>query len=317
MDKKSVSVVIPNFNGEWLLQKYLPPLYEALKSSSYISDYEIIIIDDASTDDSVDFLTSHYAKIILLQNNENSGFSKTTNRGIFAAKMDLALLLNTDMLLSNDFFDFLIPYFFANPTLFGISPDIKNEQGDAFLEMRKIPIMKHNYLHYEDVMSTEAGYSFYLCGGCALIDRLKLIKLNGFNELYSPFYFEDTDLSVRAWLNGWTCMHTPEISVQHCHSVTIDRYFSEEYVKLIFTRNKLLFNYLYLNGFDRFRFFQRSYSKYIFGKIFPSKSKTRFNSAFEMCLKMKERKRKRSELRRLGADSLNKILSKYFPQSKI
>jgi len=308
MEKKSVSVVIPNFNGELLLKKYLPPLYEALESSSYISDYEVIIIDDASTDDSVAFIKSNYAKVILLQNSENSGFSKTTNKGIFAAKMDLALLLNTDMFLPNDFFDVLIPYFFSNPSLFGISPTIKNEQGDADLEIRKLPVRRNSYFHYEDVVSTEACSAFYLCGGCALIDRLKLTELNGLDEIYSPFYFEDTDLSVRAWLNGWACMYTPEISVRHCHSITVNKYFSKEYVQLIFTRNKLLFNYFYLTGFYRFRFFLKNYSKYILGKILPSKSKTRFNSAFEMFKKLEERKIKRRELMQLGKGSPDKII---------
>jgi len=314
MISKSVSVVIPNFNGKWLLEKYLPFIYKALNNSSYISDYEVIVVDDASTDDSVNFLMSHYAKIIILQNGENSGFSKTINKGVFAAKMDLLLLLNTDMLLPKNFFDFLIPCFFSNPILFGISPAIKNEQGDKFLEMQKLPIKKHSCLSYRDVMSEEIGYSLYLCGGCALVDRMKLLKINGFNEMYSPFYYEDTDLSIRAWLNGWECIYTPKVSVRHCHSVTINEHFPKEYVKTIFARNKLLFNYLYLNGFDRFLFFLRYYMKYILGKILPFRSMKRFNSAFKMYQKMPERKKMRKELIQSGMNSLNTVLLNYFNQ---
>jgi GT2 family glycosyltransferase len=235
----------------------------------------------------------------------------------FVAKMDLVLLLNTDIFLPEDFFDWLIPHFFSHPALFGISPVIKNIHGNKFLEMKKLPFKKRNSLHYLDVISTQVGHSFYLCGGCALIDRLKLLELKGMDEMYSPFYFEDTDLSVRAWLRGWECLYTPEVEVLHCHSITINSFFSETYVKLVFARNKLLFNYLYLNGLNRFFFFLRCYVKFILGKILPSKSRKRFIAAFKMYQKVEERKKTRRELVLINGNSLNEILLKYFPQSNI
>ena len=315
---KSISIIIPNFNGSELLKDYLPMVYDALKSSAYISDFEIIIIDDASSDNSIQFLSTNYPDIILLQNSENLGFSKTINKGIFSSKMELILLLNTDMALSKNIFDHLIPHFSTDSSIFGVSPTIYNKTGDLILEGQKTPLFKKNTISYLDnTDQTQPCNSLYLCGGCALVSKEKLLQLNGFNEIYSPFYFEDFDLSVRAWLKGWKCLYIPDAHIFHCHSVTINTHFDKEHVEKIFIRNRLLFNYLYLDGFGCFLFSLKNYVKYVLGKILPSKSKTTFNSAFKAYQEMRERKKIRKELMRYCENSLDKILSNYFPQSKI
>ncbi|MDR1698834.1 MAG: glycosyltransferase family 2 protein [Prevotellaceae bacterium] len=311
MDKQSVSVVIPNFNGSELLRSYLPAVYDALKSSIYVSDFEIIVVDDASKDDSVQFISDNFPEIILLKNAENSGFSKTINKGIFVAKMELILLLNSDMALQKDIFDYLIPPFSLDTELFGVAPTILNQAGDKVLEAQKLPDFSKNKISYLDNFNqTKTANSLYLCGGCALVNRDKLLKINGFSEIYSPFYFEDYDLSVRAWLNGWKCLYVPEARVLHCHSVTIKTYFDKEKVEKIFIRNRLLLNYLYLNNFDCFLFSLKNYGKYILGGIFSSKSKRKFNVSFKMYQKIMGRKTMRKEMQ--AKENLNEVLKKYF-----
>ena len=94
-----VCVVIPNYNGRHLLERNLPSVFNALKSAN--TDFEIIIIDDCSTDDSVAFLIQSYPTIRLIISDQNQGFSATCNKGIVLAEKDLILLLNTDIELNN------------------------------------------------------------------------------------------------------------------------------------------------------------------------------------------------------------------------
>ena len=79
--QSSISVVIPNYCGQSLLEKYLPYLLSALNSSKQVSSYEVIIVDDASLDNSVTFLETFYPNILLLQNEKNGNPLTITERG--------------------------------------------------------------------------------------------------------------------------------------------------------------------------------------------------------------------------------------------
>ena len=274
---KSISVVIPNFNGKSLLKRYLPPLVESLSNSKLVSDWEIIIADDASTDDSIKFLYQNFPSIIVLQNEINAGFSITCNKGIFAATKELVFVLNSDMYVPLDLFDALCPVFFNNKDAFGVFPTVKDITGDNILEAQKYPQNKSGSIHYVDnFIQDKLSYSLYLCGGNALIDREKLFELKGYNTIYSPFYFEDFDLSLRAWRKGWKSYYCPETYCLHCHSATVNENFSKTFIEETFTRNKLIFNYLYTEGLQHKLFILSMCFKSFKYMITPTKSKKVF-----------------------------------------
>ena len=100
--KKSVSIIIPNYNGVSLLEKYLPDTLKAIRYAEV--PFEIIVVDDYSSDGSVGFLRANYPEVKLLVNDSNRGFSYTCNQGIQFAKMDLVLLLNSDVSLTEKYF---------------------------------------------------------------------------------------------------------------------------------------------------------------------------------------------------------------------
>ena len=77
---KSISIIIPNYNGKHLLQEYLPYTYEVIIAAGV--DYEVIIVDDGSKDDSVEFIKANYPEVKLVVNQENRGFSFSCNRGV-------------------------------------------------------------------------------------------------------------------------------------------------------------------------------------------------------------------------------------------
>lgn len=251
---KSVSVVIPTYNGMKLLEKYLGSVIHTLQNSTTVTDYEIILVDDASTDETVSFVHSlDYPFLSIIRNDRNSGFSITVNRGIAKAQKELTLLLNNDMELAPDFFDKTIPYF-LDEKVFGINCEIRDMTGEKVLEAAKAPKRKHGEIRYEDFTPvTPCVNTYYLCGGNALVDTKKIKELGGFNELFSPFYFEDFDLSLRAQEKGWSCLYTSETFCKHCHSATIQS-LPKEQVEIIFIRNRLLLNYLHSTQCQRFVF---------------------------------------------------------------
>ena len=132
MDKKSISIIIPNYNGTQLLKQYLPFTIAAIEAEGVT--YEIIVVDDASTDDSVVFLQAEYPNIKVIINPINSGFSYTCNRGIEAAACELILLLNSDVKLTPDYFSSQWKYF-ASPDTFGVMGRIIDMDGDGIQDV--------------------------------------------------------------------------------------------------------------------------------------------------------------------------------------
>lgn len=247
-----ISVVIPNYNGKDLLETNLPSVYSALQSSG-ISDYEIIIPDDASTDSSVDFIKTIYPDIILVENKINKGFAGNTNTGIFSAKKDLVLILNSDVKLTDYYFSQLLKYFDKLDT-FGVTGRIIGLDSDKIQDAAKYPkyifgsiASTTNYI----CKSRSSLYSFFLTGANALIDRKKLTELGGFNELFNPYYGEDVDLGLRAWRLGYKCFYEHNAICRHPNSATIKKEPPEK-VKIISSRNKLYLHFIHLNGIELF-----------------------------------------------------------------
>lgn len=249
---KTISVVLPNFNGKELLQSYLPATYQALNHAQHV--FEIIVVDDASTDGSATFLRTYYPEIKLIQNLVNRGFSYSCNVGIREAKNELILLLNSDIKLSPDYLEKLVPYFKDKDT-FGVMGKILNPSGEKIEVAAKIPKfnglkLKSNRQVFPTSSSSDKIPTAFLSGANCLLDRIKLLELEGFDEIYSPFYSEDVDLSIRAWKLGWKCYYEHGAICFHLGSHTTKSYFRKAKIKEIYFRNRMLFHAIHLNRKD-------------------------------------------------------------------
>jgi len=248
--KFSISVVIPNYKGKKLLEANLPAIYLALKSSG-ISDYEIIIPDDASGDDSCAYIKQYYPDIILIENQVNKGFGGNTNTGIFRAVKDLVFIVNSDVVLTENYFIPLLPYF-ENPLTFGVMSRIIGINTYAIQDGAKYP----NYAfanigsckNYTSETSNSL-YSLFLSGANALVDRKKIIELQGFNEIFNPYYSEDVDLGLRAWKLGYQCFYEHKAICRHPNSETIKKEPGKK-VRIVSKRNKMFLHYLHLDGVE-------------------------------------------------------------------
>ncbi|GGZ13853.1 hypothetical protein GCM10007049_02090 [Echinicola pacifica] len=246
--KNSISVIIPNYNGRQLLEKYLPPCIAALETEGI--DYEIIVVDDASSDESVDFIRKAYPLVSIMLQETNMGFSASCNLGITAAKYDLVMLLNSDVALEKDYFGGLWKYF-EDPMTFGVMGQILNSHGKTEDAARKLAFQGIKFKatrFYSPSKTTSWAPTAYLSGANALIDRKKLLELGGFNELYSPFYVEDVDLSFRAWRMDWRCYYDPKAICHHEVSATTKSHHSKKKLYPILYRNKFILQEIHLEG---------------------------------------------------------------------
>jgi len=227
----------------------LPFTIIALKNIDF--PYEIIVVDDCSTDGSVEFIKSAYPEIILVVNRENKGFSYACNRGIEIAKCQLILLLNSDVKLSANYFEHQWKYFMRWDT-FGVMGRITDMTGEKIQDAARLPKwngfkLKTDYFYYTRAEGDRL-YTLYLSGANALIDAEKLKEMGGFNELFSPFYCEDMELSMRAWVLKWKCYYEHNSVCQHMVSASTKNYAPAKKIKSIYFRNRLYFQAIYLNG---------------------------------------------------------------------
>ncbi|NIS74272.1 MAG: glycosyltransferase [Deltaproteobacteria bacterium] len=240
--RRPVSIVIPAYNSGDLLLHLLPQLLHLTRLDR---GDEIIVVDDCSKDDSVRTVEAKFPAASIIRNERNRGFAHTVNTGVGHAKNTIFMLLNTDISLPADFsLDPFVTMLESDETIFSITPKIIRKTPDG-LRNESVPEVGLKKSGFDlNVLTLPDKYDrprdiLYPCGGASFFDRDKFLKIGGLDTLYSPFYFEDFDLGLRAWRMGWKCIYEPSSSVNHAHQGTIGT-FNRRYVKLVGKRNYYL-----------------------------------------------------------------------------
>jgi GT2 family glycosyltransferase len=248
MIEKSISVIIPNYNGAKLLEKYLPYTLAALEK---VSSWEVIVVDDASSDGSVDFIKSTYPDIVLVQNRENSGFSVTCNAGMEVSRYNYLFFLNSDIKLTPGYFENQWSVFDREDTFGVMGKILEMDSGEIEVASKyprkvgnKYKISSQFYYKGEGTFAPTA----FLSGANALVDAKKMKYLGGFDTIFSPFYFEDLDLGTRAWRMGWKCYYDHKSVCYHLGSCTIKQENLKKGIKEIYFRNRLIFHGIHLHA---------------------------------------------------------------------
>ena len=245
---KSVSIIIPNWNGADLLQAYLPSVLEA--KEKYRGKLEVIVVDDASTDASVKLLQEEFPGFRVVVHKQNRGFGKACWSGARVAKHPILIFLNSDVKVAPDFVNPLVDCL-QDPTVFAASPLIFNDRGELSNVTISIPYFRRGKIRYRSFAPQQLlnhpaplpnpWYTLFPIGGAFAVDRARFIELQGFDDLFHPFYYEDTDLGFRAWRRNWKCIVVPEAMVTHYHTGTIRRSFKRLKVRAIRKRNRLFY----------------------------------------------------------------------------
>lgn len=235
-----ISVVIPNYNGEKLLEENLPKILEVINAFKE-GKKEIIVVDDNSSDKSVELLKRYDVKV--LTNEKNLGFSSTVNKGVSSARGDIIILLNTDVVPQNGFLEPLLKHF-NDEKVFAVGCLDKSREGEKIVERgRGLGRWEKGFLVHRrgEVDKTD---TLWVSGGSGAFKKSIWEKLGGLNELYNPFYWEDIDLSYRALKSGYKVLFEPKSVVVHEHGKgAIKEKYSEKEIKQISYRNQFIFSF--------------------------------------------------------------------------
>lgn len=229
MTDLTFEVLIPSFNGRNLLAKHLPEVIRHTPARA-----EITVVDDGSTDDTRAFLAKEFPKVHLITNEKNLGFTRSVNRGFAHSKADLVVLLNNDVAPKENYLA-AVKKHFENELVFAVT---LNETTSSW---PKVSFRgKLQYVRGEE--KDKPHYSAWASGGSAVFRRDSWEKLGGFDEVYSPGYWEDIDIGWRAWKAGYFIIWEPAAKVEHQHESTFSS-LNKNFVDLLKQKNELIFNW--------------------------------------------------------------------------
>ncbi|MDY3918766.1 MAG: glycosyltransferase family 2 protein [Candidatus Limivivens sp.] len=236
-----VSVVIPNYNGS----KYLKDCLESLNAQTF-RDFEVIFVDNGSTDDSLELLARYCSNARAERLSENFGFCKAVNIGVGLSRAPYVLLLNNDTRAMPDFIQRLVETMEENPRCFSCAahmykmadPEKTDDAGDffcalgwAFSRGKDKPVSDYQ----------KPGKIFAACAGAAIYRRELMVKLGLFDERHFA-YLEDIDLGYRARVEGYENRFEPSAVVYHVGSGTTGSRYNEFKVRYS-ARNNLYLIY--------------------------------------------------------------------------
>jgi GT2 family glycosyltransferase/glycosyltransferase involved in cell wall biosynthesis len=251
-DTAAASIVIPNWNGRDLLEKYLPSVVAA---AARVPGSEVIVVDNGSTDGSAAFVRERFPEVRLLALDKNLGFGGGSNAGVRAARNDIAVLLNSDMRVDENFLRPLLDGF-TDEHVFSVSCQIffsdpnkrREETGltEFWWERGSVRVR-----HRIDAGVQQPYPCAYGGGGSCAFDKRKFLELGGFDEILAPFYLEDADLGYLSWKRGWKNLYQPASIVYHEHRGTIGKKFSESYIQDVLKKNFVLFAWKNIHDWAR------------------------------------------------------------------
>ncbi len=252
----NVSVVIPSWNGRKLLERCIPSVLAATEHYRQQTGAitEIIVVEDGGTDDTAEWLRSVYGPRVTLVNRPvRGGFGNACNTGFESARGPIILLLNNDVTLAPAALTRLASHFDGD-RLFAVTCKAMEPQSEVVSSGGRMGEFRRGFWrvfrNYDPIGSSHGRVTEYpsilASGGFSAFDLEKLRALGGFNPLFSPFYWEDVDLSLRAWHRGWKILYEPSAEVRHAASSTIGPRFRPDEVRRISQRNRMMVHWIHL-----------------------------------------------------------------------
>lgn len=259
-----LAVVILNWNGEKHLKTFLPSVIEHSKDIA-----RIIVADNASTDNSIEFIKANFPSVEIVQNDENGGFAKGYNDVLKKIDAEFYVLLNSDVEVTENWIKPIVDLFDSNPEIGICQPKLR-----SFLEKDKfeyagaaggfIDFMGYPFCRGRIFQHVEIDYGQYdqtteifWASGAAMFIRSSIFhQLGGFDETYFA-HMEEIDLCWRAKNQGHKVFFCPDSVVYHLGGGTLHK--SSPHKNFLNFRNSLLT--LYKNDNSNFRHLK------IFGRL--------------------------------------------------
>lgn len=236
-----VTIVIPNNNGK----HFMEPCLSSLSEQTY-KNFHILVVDNASSDGSIEYMEENYPDIELIKLQKNFGFSKAVNIGIQHSRTPYVILLNNDTTVDTRYVEEMVKAIEKSPKIFSVSskmiqmyhPELIDSAGDLYTLLgwgvcRGCGRPVSNYQKYDEI--------FTACAGAAIYRRSVFDEIGYFDENHFA-YLEDIDIGYRARIYGYYNMYCPTALVYHVGSGTSGSKYNSFKVKLA-ARNNLYLNY--------------------------------------------------------------------------
>jgi GT2 family glycosyltransferase len=232
------AILVLNWNGIAHLQVLIPSLRIAV--ARHGGRVPIVVVDNRSTTGDVEWLRAECPDVEIVVAERND-YLFSLNPIVAARTEDVVVILNNDMRVDADFLAPLVDHF-ADPTLFGATARVLDWDGArATTGQRRMRIRHCWYYQWWDLDVARPVYTLDAGGGCAAFRRTFFTALGGFDPLYRPAYFEDVDLSYRAWMRGWRTVFEPRSIIYHREGATLRDGTREARFRTLLARNQALF----------------------------------------------------------------------------
>lgn len=239
--RPAVTVVIPIFNKVELTVGCLESL-----ANETPEDYEVVIVDNASTDGTRDLLGQLEGDVTVVLNDTNEGFGPACNAGASLAKAPYVLFLNNDTVVTPGWLAPLAVALDQDPLLAAVQsrllyPDGRlNSAGDLVFADQAWNYGKGHPSPRAPQFSGRRAPD-YASGACLLVRKEMFDAVGGFDEIYAPAYYEDTDLSFAFRSQGWKVLYEPRSDVLHIEGATSSSALSAGFRESQLARNKAIF----------------------------------------------------------------------------
>lgn len=218
--KINVSVIIPNWNGKELLKLSL----SSLAKQTYKS-FEIIVVDNGSTDDSISFVDKNYPEVKIVRLDKNYGFATAINIGVKQSASEYVALLNNDTEADENWLSEIVKCAERNPEIASFCSKLLNYDNRRKIDgigilvnevgqARSIGWEEEDHGQYDQEMPI-----FGATGGAALFKKDIFIKVGMFDEHYF-MYSEEVDWAFRAQFRGYKSLYCPKAIVYHKHKAS-------------------------------------------------------------------------------------------------
>ena len=248
----SCCLIILNYNGKAHLDDCLTSALTASRETGVACP--VILVDNRSTQDDVEYVRNHFPEVEIIVAKENDCLF-SLNPIVSSRTEDIVVILNNDMRFEKGFIPPLLKHF-SDPDVFAVTAKVMNWEGTRVTTGKRMGDFRHGwfYKHWDygiqqTCLTLDAG------GGCAAFRRQMFVELGGFDTLYRPAYYEDMDLSYRAWQRSWKILYEPASVIYHKIGATLNDVQGRSHVSRLICRNEVLFTiknckgYLFLCGY--------------------------------------------------------------------
>jgi len=210
-----VAVMVLNYNG----QRHLFECFSSLRNQTF-ANYEVYLIDNCSSDNSIEYTKQYFPWVKVISFKENFGFAKGYNKALAEINSELAVFLNNDTKVDKDWLYELVKGISIDSSVAIAGSTICLYDHPDFLQSAggKISFIGTGIeLHFLEKISKSIArnkYVGYVSGGSMIVKRDIFMRIGGFDEDYFA-YDEDSDLCLRAWLMGFKVLYVPQSIVYH------------------------------------------------------------------------------------------------------